>query len=259
MYRDVERVPTYGLSRCGGEIEKASTMDSTSWCRRKLLVTTEGADSRGSATIEKPFARVGSHEDSEIVLPAKEVRRRSLYLHATDEGIFCIDLTRTDATGYPVRQWLPAKQTVALGPYRIGARLAGVRRPVPHSWCDLLAKGSASGPYPVVSVSVRGGGEIGRRLLTRRLNILGRGRSATMQISSRTVSRFHCALYWEAEKLWVVDLLSAAGTWLEGHCVEVAEFPEGTSLRVGRVEVTFVSLYDEAQVLEEPLIFPDHC
>jgi hypothetical protein len=229
-------------------------MGSSYWCERKLLVRTQGPGSGFSTKVEKPFARVGSHEYSDVVLQGKGVQRRSLYLHATHEGVFCVDLTRTDAAGHALRDWLRAKQAVALGPYQVGAKLADVRRTVPASWPDLLAKGSASGPYPLLSVSVQGK-EIGRRLLTRQLNIIGRCEPSTLQITSRTVSRFHCALYWDSQRLWLVDLLSAGGTWLEDRRVEVAEFPLGASLRVGRADVRYVSRYDEAQVLEEPLTF----
>ena len=167
------------------------TIQSTFWCDRKLLVTVEGPEGRSSTTIEKPFARVGSHDASEVVLPDRRIGRRRLYFHATDSGIFCVNLAPSYFSEGTLRGWVRPEQELLLGPYRISARLADEDSPPAVSGADWDAPGSAEGPAPVVQATVNGR-EIGRLVLTRRLTLLGRRRSCMMRLTSRSVSASHC-------------------------------------------------------------------
>jgi len=44
------------------------TATSTYWCTESLLVTIDGPTGRSTIAIDKPFARIGSHAKSEVVL-----------------------------------------------------------------------------------------------------------------------------------------------------------------------------------------------
>ena len=227
------------------------------WCSRQLSITVDGPEGLVATVLEKPFARVGSHEFSEISLPDQHVRRRSLYLHAAHSGVFCIDLTHPESpkSVWPhlrspgLRGWLDPDRPISLGPFRLSARLAHGAAPGDEPLPDLQAKGSAASPFPVVTACVNGK-DLGTRVLTRQLTVVGRHASCSMQLTSHSVSAVHCVLFWDGKSLWVVDLLSGNGTLLGDQPVEVARVPLGGRLRLGRVELVYLSRVRERDVLD---------
>jgi len=214
------------------------------WSQHGLVVIVDGPDGRTVTTLERPYARVGSHERSEVVLAARGVPRRGLYLHATDGGVFCVRLRDEGPRGGLFRGWLLPHQAAPLGPYRVSAHVADANESSDAGGPDLEARGSAEAPYPVVAVSF-GGREVARRRLRRRLTVVGRCRPSTLPIWGGDLSAPHLAFYWEAGILWVIDLLSRRGTWLDGAPVEVAQLPLGRSLTLGEVVLTYSGLAGE--------------
>jgi len=218
------------------------------WCNRGLAITVQGPDSRQRIEIDKPFARLGSHDLSEVLIPDKGVARRKLYFHATDDGVFFVDLTRVASATSRPRGWLSPDDCIKLGPYRVWAELippaTGQGGPRGETPADLEANGTAAEPQPVMVMSVHGK-EIARRDLTRRLTVLGRRRPSTLRVTSRSVSATHCVLYWESGILWVVDLLSGNGTRLQGQRIEVAQFPPAASLKIGRAEFRHGDMFEK--------------
>ncbi|MBL8955901.1 MAG: sigma 54-dependent Fis family transcriptional regulator [Myxococcaceae bacterium] len=68
--------------------------------------------------------------------------------------------------------------------------------------------------------------------------LLGSSEHATVVLNDRHVSRLHCELSVRADGLWVRDLGSKNGTWLEGLQVNDAKVPDaGGTLKVGHTEV----------------------
>ncbi len=217
------------------------------WCEKGLLVTVEGPEGRWRTTIDKPFARVGAHPLSEVVLPGAQVAQRGFYLHATDRGVFCVDLLHS-ATGDRVNHgWLHPSQIVTLGPYKISAQLADDTEGVANSEPDLDAKGTVEAPFPRLTVSINGR-KAARRRLRRRLTVLGRNKAAPMQLMGNYVSATHCVMYWDGGSLWAVDLLSANGTSFADAPIEAIEFPLGSTLMLGNVELTFASMVRERRL-----------
>ncbi|MBN2475897.1 MAG: FHA domain-containing protein [Pirellulales bacterium] len=220
-------------------------MSADYWCEQTLLIVGDGPKGPFSVSIEKPFARIGSHESSEVVLRAEDegIAGRCLYLHATNRGIYCVDLVSSHSAQGAVHGWLRPAEVLHLGPYRISARLSGDDGNGTNtaSQPEMKARGTAPPPYPVVVLSTQEG-EIGTRRLTRRLTIVGRQRPSSIRLTSHTVSAAHCAMYWDGRALWVVDLLSGNGTRLDGSAVEAAVLPLGSTLALGRVELRFLAL-----------------
>src|SRR5262245_4431393 len=92
------------------------------WCTKHLTVRVSAPDGSRQVIVRQPFARVGSHPECDIVLPG--IERRSLYLHATNAGVFCLDLGAH--TKFPVAassRWLKPDQPVTVGPYTLAAEL----------------------------------------------------------------------------------------------------------------------------------------
>ncbi len=226
------------------------------WCRQKLLVVVEGPQEvngprRASQTrVEKPFARIGSHESSEVVLSDPSVSGRSLYLHVLPQGVYCVDLACDGPTEKPQHGWLEPDQSLVIGPYLISARAID-DMPTDAQGKDPLQRGSASPPYPIMKISARKH-ELGYRRLVRRLTIVGRQRPSTIRLTSRSVSAVHCVLYWDASTLWAIDLLSGNGTRLEEDSIEAATLPLGSSLKFGRVTLSYVHLQEDRSPPQEP-------
>ncbi|MGQ9573802.1 MAG: FHA domain-containing protein [Thermoguttaceae bacterium] len=222
--------------------ERAVSMGPGLWCRHELVVTVDGPQGRLVTTTNKPYARIGSHPLSDVALADPGVARRSLYLHATDRGVFCVRLTDQGGANEADRGWLGPHQEVRVGAYRVSARLADGSQPAWAAEPDLEARGSVEIPQPMLVVKYRGQ-PIATRRLKRRLTVVGRWRPSTLPIQSDDISAPHLVLYWEGGVLWVIDLLSRNGTLVGGRPIEADQLPLGGSLILGRVELEYASQY----------------
>ena len=123
------------------------------WCRCRLIFDIEGPLGSWQAKVDKPFARVGSDTRSEVALPDADVPARCLYLHATEAGVFCVDLRHQRSSPRAVRGWLGPEQWIEVGRYRLrvaaaepeGAQIAGE--------ADLEQKGTAPLPSPILMIT----------------------------------------------------------------------------------------------------------
>src|SRR5687768_9766129 len=92
------------------------------WTHELLVVTVGGPSGVRELLIDKPFARVGSHPDSEVVLDDPGVAKRALYLHATSDGVFCLDLDIEDSVAQKRGRWMLPEDAIQLGPYTLSVR-----------------------------------------------------------------------------------------------------------------------------------------
>ena len=76
------------------------------------------------------------------------------------------------------------------------------------------------------------------RVLPGAVKTVGRAPRADFIVDAALVSRLHCRLEADAEKLAVIDLSSTNGTFVNDERVERANLKSGDRLRVGRVELT---------------------
>ena len=71
---------------------------------------------------------------------------------------------------------------------------------------------------------------------------VGRATRADFIVDAALVSRLHCRLEADDDRLNVIDLDSTNGTWVNGKRVDRARLSDGDRLRVGRVELTINQL-----------------
>jgi len=76
------------------------------------------------------------------------------------------------------------------------------------------------------------------RVLPGAVKTVGRAPRADFIVDAALVSRLHCRLEADAERLAVIDLSSTNGTFVNDERVERANMKSGDRLRVGRVELT---------------------
>ena len=76
------------------------------------------------------------------------------------------------------------------------------------------------------------------RVLPGAVKTVGRAPRADFIVDAALVSRLHCRLEADAERLAVIDLSSTNGTFVNDERVERANMKSGDRLRMGRVELT---------------------
>lgn len=82
------------------------------------------------------------------------------------------------------------------------------------------------------------------RVLPGTIKTVGRATRADFIVDAALVSRLHCRLEADLEKLEVVDLSSTNGTFVNNERVDRAKLKSGDRLRVGRVELTVARAAD---------------
>jgi pSer/pThr/pTyr-binding forkhead associated (FHA) protein len=245
-------MPQNALAQTGDNLSRGQRLNVTTqskyWCDKGLVITVVGPDGRRRIEVDKPFARLGSHNSSEVVIPDKRISRRRFYFHATDDGVFCVNLSHLKTAVDQDRGWLNPNHAIKMGPYRVSAQLAGHADAPPPSETrpDLEARETAAQPRPVLAMSIEGK-EVAEREVRRQLTVIGRRIPSTLRITSYSVSSTHCVLYWDSRLLWVVDLFSANGTRLHGRRVDAAQFPPGETLKVGRAELLHLAVLEDLQ------------
>ena len=80
--------------------------------------------------------------------------------------------------------------------------------------------------------------------------VLGRRQDCQLRIPTKDVSRQHCALLLDGDKLVAKDLGSSNGTYVNGKRIAEAELKAGDRLRLG--PVTFVVQIDGQPALIKP-------
>ena len=218
--------------------------NSDYWCSQWIQIWVQGPDISFEVVTEKPFARIGRHQESEVVLNGKNVAKRHLYLHATPNGIYCVNLAKSHAKEKHVGEWINSESPIKVGPYKITVKLIHPRDPI-HESTNIVVDTSSSlharGKLEVHQQIVFKAKSqlVGRHALTRRLSTLGRDPACTFALTSRSLSMFHCILYQQHRKTWVIDLNPINRTKVDGLAIEVAAVSLGSTFRVGRVQVSF--------------------
>jgi pSer/pThr/pTyr-binding forkhead associated (FHA) protein len=211
------------------------------WCGQQLVVTLDGPSGRSEYSVAQPFARVGSHPDADVVIDDESVAPRCVYLHATEEGVFCLYLD-VDADALAGKgTWLAPEDEVPLGDHRLRARLAGTPVSNAAPTINLASRGSAPPPVPLVMIYC------GKRLKDKRrfrarLSAIGRRPQCALQLKGEKVSGFHCVLFWDGEQLWCVDLVSSNGTQLNGAPLVCQRVNIGDRLDVGEFGLVLLRL-----------------
>lgn len=208
------------------------------WLDEQLVVTLDGPEGRREIVIPRPFARVGGHPDSEIPLAGPGVAKRAQYLHATREGLFCLDLDVEDGAAEKRGRWLAPDDVIRIGSYAFSARVASNPLPSLEPPALLFAAGSAPAPYPILNVHCQKILKDKRRFRAR-LNLVGRRPQCALQLRGNRVSSFHCALFWDQRRLWCVDLLSSNGMQLNGERIDCGEVLLNDRLEVGEFGLVY--------------------
>jgi pSer/pThr/pTyr-binding forkhead associated (FHA) protein len=202
------------------------------------LVIGPGENDRRRVMIDRGFVLVGRHPRACISLADKRVGLRHLYLQVLDGQVYGIDLgSRAGVFRGLVRfstGWAAPGSFFRLDPYHVSIDFRRGPNAGSFSSDDPVSHRSDPSAFPALSADVLVGNVRQTRWkMTRRLVLVGRDPSARLRLRDESISRFHAALVGTPHGVWVVDLLSREGTWVNGTKVPYARLVSGDRMRVG--------------------------
>ena len=229
------------------------------WCDQRLQLTIDGPGTSRSLVIPRPYARIGADESADVVLPHEATGGRRWYLHATGNGVYCVELGKSVKPTRRRGRWVTPTQELELGTHSLYVKsVSGNGGPDAAG----KASGELAGDQPETTekpvVQFVSGTQSPRRRQLGRLTIVGNDRPSHLRIDDAELEAAHCVLYWSADSLWVVDLLSSGGTWRDGTRYEVTSLSRGDSIQIGETSLTLLGTMarpersDSEPVLEHP-------
>lgn len=229
-----------------------------------------------SVALEKPFALIGSGVHADLRLDDNQVSHRHLYLQVYNGRVFGIDLgSRTGTHWNNGRQpfgWLDLGQSLWIGRHRVYLEEdESSNKPAAEMPQEpLLSRDFQLPNLPPVSLEfVKGGIHQGGKLrparcaINRVLVLLGRTDGCKIRLMDSSVSKFHCSLVRTPRGVWVVDLLSRNGIWVNGTKVPWARLEQGDRLEIGefvlrlRYDDTEYKSGDSEALTKPPVDMPD--
>ncbi len=202
------------------------------WCDLGLHLRIEGPEGSREVKTDQPFARIGGHKDSEVVLEGERVRRRHLILIAFTNGIYCIDLIASAKNGKQTGSWLDSEIPLKVGAFVIHAHAVtpqGEQISVRPQNTENFRLTLELDP-PRLEV-VRRGEPVGRFLLRKQFTCFGRSPGNRIWVRSQYLSQFHLLFVRDETGLWLIDLLSANKPIVNGHPQEFGPL-HGPSARI---------------------------
>jgi pSer/pThr/pTyr-binding forkhead associated (FHA) protein len=207
-----------------------------------LDVTAEDDREGRRRSFFSPFLIVGRHENADLVLDHPEVSRRHVYLQVVAGRLSYIDFESRTGTlvegSNEWSGWIDHSSAVRIGPFTF--RVCGSDRD-----SDVVATGVA-GPGPLSGRFARGrdlpdaileiSGRTGKPIvwrIDRVMVLIGRSPLCTLRLPEPDASRFACSLLRTTTGVWLVDLLSSAGVFVNGERRRLALLADGDEVRVG--------------------------
>ncbi|SIO09250.1 FHA domain-containing protein [Singulisphaera sp. GP187] len=207
-----------------------------------LLVDVEddGAVHRARRIVRQPFLICGRHPDADVELQNEQVGRRHCYVQTVGGRLFALDLgSRAGLVvdGTECRAgWLDGLRELRLGP--VGLRMRGgdgrEHASLPESPSPLSADYAKTHPMPAVTLEVSNGGARPQSWsMSRVMVLIGRAPTCQLRLHSPLVSEVHCALLRTKSGVWLIDLLSHGGVYVDDMATRIAYLAEGAEIGIG--------------------------
>jgi transcriptional regulator with GAF, ATPase, and Fis domain len=94
--------------------------------------------------------------------------------------------------------------------------------------------------YLVQNAGIRDGARF--ELLPTRENLMGRDWNCHVSLNDPKCSRVHAAIWFENDAWWIADRKSSNGTYVNGQLIDTAQLIDGTEIRLGESDFTFVMI-----------------
>ncbi|HEY7326481.1 MAG TPA: FHA domain-containing protein [Gemmataceae bacterium] len=214
---------------CGGTTPLELNISGPGWA---------GAQRR---VFDQPFVLVGRHERNSLHLEDEAISRRHAYLQQLGGRVFCVDLgsrtgVRWGGESLP-SGWLHPDRGIQIGPFSLElARTAGAGGGAVHEVADegdpLQDRVNDLDLLPCITVE-RDDKIVAQMRMNRVLVLVGSSPACRVRLREAGVAKYHCSLVSTPEGIWMIDLLSETGTYLDGQPVPWALVEEDEPLRVG--------------------------
>ena len=203
---------------------------------------------------DAPFVLVGRDPRSDLALDDPQVSRRHAFLQVVGGMIYCIDLkSRTkliwdEEEHSRAHGWIEGGHRVKLGPFelrlplRLDEKASATELPDPLSVFYAGPKETASITDLGLELPFRAGEYAWVWRLKGSLALLGRSDTCQLTIADDSVSKHHACLIRNPTGLWVVDLHSREGTFVNDVKVRWAWLDLGDVVKIGRL--SFKVWYD---------------
>ena len=222
-----------------------------------LVLECEGPSRSAAAAFRRsfncPFVLIGRDPRSDLALEDKALSRRHAFIQAIAGRLLVIDLqSRTkvywDGDETPKeRGWLDPGQFVQIGPYRIrraeGDASENQDGGIPALMAPPDHERPEAGPFPraVLELPIRTSDGPSLWPIEGEFALAGGSDDCQLVLTDESVSRQH-ALVPTRLGVWVVDLLTREGVYVNSERVRWAWLADGDTLRIGRF--TFILRYE---------------
>lgn len=210
------------------------------WTDVQIEVQVTSSSKSVTRHFKRPYVLIGSHPESDIVLNSSQVARRHLCLLALHRGLYCLDLAATLDRQQQTGFWIDSDSRFTVGRWQWQARLVtstGIAVPHQQHSADYYDQ-PMTGTYPV-AIALHEGREIGRYRVRKPITTIGQSPANKVTLSSDFLSTFHCILVREADELWIVDLLAANPTMINGSPIKTARVGYSGRVALGDVILKF--------------------
>jgi pSer/pThr/pTyr-binding forkhead associated (FHA) protein len=222
-------------------------------CLRIDIRSADSGTEHPAVLWDRPSLIVGSGEDCDLRLPDAEVSSAHAYFQFLGGRLYCADLDSRTGThwsnGASQAGWVEPHEPVIIGPYSLtftfdsrprSTDAGGQDSAEPHSFaqphdvpgsvgCDTMPL-AAETYLDFVNV----GPNVRRYRVSREVTLIGSGAGVKIHLTHPSVSTAHCSVVRTSTGLWIVDLLSAEGTIVNGQVEPLAALQPGDEFQVGR-------------------------
>jgi len=205
------------------------------WCGKRLVISASRSGETIEFPLEMPYARIGSHEKSDVILD--DVPRNALFLLGIQTGVFSLPLMAPENDGAFHRGWIDEDRTIGCGPWSLRVRFDDSSPMLPAA--ESLDEDLKSNIDVPVWLIRREGKELGRHRQRRRLMLIGREQPSDFRLRTNYISAGHCISYWDGRCAWVIDMCSTNGSRKDGVRFHAAKLRRGRSVNLGPLELKF--------------------
>ena len=212
----------------------------------QLNVLFQGKPEPAEPVLPQPFALVGRDAGVDLLLDHPQVSRRHAYLQLVGGRLFCLDLqSRTGVhweNGAKTSGWVDFGQAVRIGPYWISPKLnhPNATAEAANEWNRAAVQFLGQRGAPQVSLEFLNGDRISATWkMAPMVALVGKSADCRVHLVGDSVSLYHCSLVRTPRGVWVVDLMSRGGIWINGEQARCGLLRENDLLRVGKFIIRF--------------------
>lgn len=221
-------------------------------------ITVDGSPERYALRTERPFLIVGSSKRCDVRLPAEGVAPQHAYLQLFQGGVHCVNLTQPAANGGEANRrhagWMRPDRPIYVGPYTLRCRSTAVDPDAASLHVENLVSPAGhylyeSRPAELIPLNARTGETSAAWRIRQPITLIGRSNLCRPQLDHPSVERMHCSIAAMPDALYLIDLRSGAGTWVNDRRKRFRRLRQDDVIRIGNFQMTvnYPGVADERQ------------